>query len=191
MDNEKKMSDEELVKAAGGANIGRYTQVGDRVERPPNAPSIKTVAEQMDTSRVRLKKLLITAGYYSTELSRKVQSLSDQGICIEDICKQIGLSTAGVNALLPYKRGAYNLEDPPRKAENLRILRKRNKACEKLGEHLKKVQSDSNSCDILWDTLDVFQNYLFKREKGDLLRSDIPDPQEDAEGQTVARQKPS
>jgi hypothetical protein len=32
MDNEKKMSDEELVKAARGANIGRYTQVGDIVE---------------------------------------------------------------------------------------------------------------------------------------------------------------
>ena len=32
MDNDKMLSDEELVKAAGGANLGRNTQVGDIVE---------------------------------------------------------------------------------------------------------------------------------------------------------------
>ena len=51
----------------------------------------------MDTSLLRLKKLLITAGYYSTELSRKVQSLFDQGVSIEEICEETGLSNVDSN----------------------------------------------------------------------------------------------
>ena len=152
----------------------------DRVKRPQNAPSIKTVAEQMDTSRVRLKKLLITAGYYSTEMSRKVQSLSDQGVSIEEICEKTGLSNAGVNALLPYKRGAYNLKDPPLPAENLRVLRKRKKACENLIQQLENNESEKTCCKSLWETLDLFQNYPFRKGNNEAEDSQVV---EDSQGE--------
>ena len=47
----------------------------DRVERPEESPTITHVAEEMDTSRMRVRKFLITAGYYSTDTSRKIQEL--------------------------------------------------------------------------------------------------------------------
>ena len=140
----------------------------DRVKRSQNAPSIRTVADQMDTTRIRVRKLLITAGYYSSELTRKIQSLSDQGLSIEQICEKTGLKFATVNALMPYKRGAYNLKDPPPNAESFRNYRKRNKACERLAQHLENSERNGNSyddlcCDILWKTLDIFQNYSFRK----------------------------
>ena len=47
----------------------------DRIERSEDAPSIRDVAAAMDTTPLRVRKMLVTAGVYSTRLSRKVQKL--------------------------------------------------------------------------------------------------------------------
>ncbi len=47
----------------------------DRDERPPNAPTISFVAEKMDTTRLRVRKLLITAEFYSSDMSRRIAEL--------------------------------------------------------------------------------------------------------------------
>lgn len=47
----------------------------DRKERSKDAPSIRDVANAMDATPLKIRKILITTGHYSTELSRKVQSL--------------------------------------------------------------------------------------------------------------------
>ena len=86
----------------------------------------------MNTSRIRAKKLLITAGFYSTQSTREAESLLNQGYSLKQIDEKMGLSNAGVNALLPYKRGAYFLNDPTLNAINNRLLRKRKRACTNL-----------------------------------------------------------
>ena len=57
----------------------------DRIGRSEDAPSIRDVARAMNTSTLSVRKLLITAGYYSTELSRKVQTLHEQGCDVQQI----------------------------------------------------------------------------------------------------------
>lgn len=74
----------------------------DREERSKDAPSIRDVANAMDTTPLKIRKILITTGHYSTELSRKVQSLREQGCSIQQIMKQTGLKRASVHAYLPY-----------------------------------------------------------------------------------------
>lgn len=49
----------------------------DRIERSEDAPSIRDVAAAMDTTPLRVRKMLVTAGVYSTRLSREVQTLYD------------------------------------------------------------------------------------------------------------------
>lgn len=51
----------------------------DREERSEDAPTIVSVAGALGVTPIKVRKMLITAGYYSTEISRKVQALRDEG----------------------------------------------------------------------------------------------------------------
>ena len=44
-------------------------------ERDSELPSLRTVAEQLGTTVLRVRKLLITAEYFSTAVSRQVQQM--------------------------------------------------------------------------------------------------------------------
>lgn len=134
----------------------------DRDERPLDAPSINHVSQEMNVSRVKVRKLLITAGYYSSMASRKIQGLHDKGLPIEQICERTGLKKQTVNSLLPYSKGVYNLEDPPRYAEKCRIFRKRKEACALLAEHL----DEKDCCKVLWEVIMAFEHYPFRTEDG-------------------------
>ena len=138
----------------------------DRAERSEEAPSIRDVAQAMNTSALRIRKILITAGYYSTKLSREVQSLREQGCDIQQIMMKTGLKKASVHAYLPYSKGSYNLSDSTLNAESSKIYRKRHRACEEL-------QRKMDSTDVeqyLWDAIVAFSNYPFKTEKGLAMR---------------------
>ena len=63
----------------------------DRIERSEDAPSVREVANAMNTTSLRVRKMLITAGVYSTRLSRKVQSLYEDGCSIQQIMDETGL----------------------------------------------------------------------------------------------------
>lgn len=129
----------------------------DRIERPPDAPSITYVAEEMKTSRMRVRKLLVTAGYYSTAMSRKIQELSERGRSIEEIIREVGLGRSAVHSMLPYKKGVYKLVDPTLNAEQCQQFQRRKKACHKLNEHL-----DEDCCDsYLWEAIKSFEAYHF------------------------------
>ena len=68
----------------------------DRDERESSLPSLRTVADQLNTTILRTRKLLITAEYYSTETSRLVQSLTNSGMGIEEIMAATGLKLASI-----------------------------------------------------------------------------------------------
>ena len=57
----------------------------DRAERESSLPSLRAVADQMNTTILRVRKLLITAEYFSTETSRTVQTLVAEGKSVEEI----------------------------------------------------------------------------------------------------------
>ena len=130
----------------------------DRVERSADAPSIRDVAQAMNTTILTARKILITAGYYSTELSRKVQTLHEQGCDVQQIMDQTGLKRASVHAYLPYMKGKYNLTDATLNAERRRTFRTRKAACEQLGEN----PTEEN----LWAAIEAFEGYPFSTEKG-------------------------
>ena len=130
----------------------------DRVERSADAPSIREVAQAMNTTILTARKILITAGYYSTEQSRIVQTLHEQGCDVQQIMDQTGLKRASVHAYLPYMKGKYNLMDVTLNAERRRTFRTRKAACEKL--------VDSPTEENLWAAIEAFEGYPFSTEKG-------------------------
>ncbi len=138
----------------------------DRDERPPDAPSINSVAKEMNISRMKVRKLLITADYYSSAASREVQRRQSNGQTVDQICEATGLKKQTVNSLLPYRKGVYNLEDPPLYAENCRVFRRRKQACEQLSDH----QDETACCRFLWEAIQAFEQYPFRTEDGRTIK---------------------
>ena len=134
----------------------------DRKERSKDAPSIRDVANAMDTTPLKVRKILITTGHYSTDLSRKVQSLREQGCSIQQIMKQTGLKRASVHAYLPYSKGSYNLSETTLYAEHGKAYRKRKNVCERLRWKLDSPDVE----EYLWDAIVAFADYPFKTETG-------------------------
>ena len=138
------------------------TPFDDREERPEDAPTIVSVANDLQITPIKVRKMLITAGYYSTAISRKVQALRDEGYSVQEIMEETGLKKASVNGYLPYTKGAYKLDSPTLYAEQGRLFRTRKAACEILQKHM-----DTEDTEIyLWRAVEAFANYPFATEKG-------------------------
>lgn len=130
----------------------------DRDERPPDAPSISYVAEELKTSRMRVRKLLITAEVFSSATSRKIQELHKEGRTIQEISNITGLGRAAVHSYLPYEKGIYKMDELSVNAEQCRQFQQRRKACEQLMEHL-----DEDCCNrYLWEAIRAFEDYPFR-----------------------------
>ena len=134
----------------------------DRIERSEDAPSIRDVANAMNTTPLRVRKMLVTAGVYSTKLSRKVQGLYEDGCSIQQIMDETGLKRASVHAYLPYVKGNYNLPDSTLNAERKRVFRKRIRVCERLGQEIDSPDAEK----YLWDAIMAYADYPFLTEKG-------------------------
>lgn len=157
----------------------------DRDERPPDLPSINFVSQQMNISRLKVRKLLITAEYYSSAESREIKRLHDSGMSVDQICKQTGLKKQTVNSLLPYQKGVYKLKDPPLFAENCRLFRWRRQACEQLSKHL----DDERCCRFLWEAILAFEQYRFRRQDGSRMEYSLDCDQLCIGGQTHSRKE--
>ena len=134
----------------------------DRDGRNEDLPSVRFVAEEMDTTILRARKLLITAGCYSTEMSRKVRELHEQGVPILEIMDATGLGQASVYSYLPYLGLAWNLEERTANADRLRVFRRRKNAIENLIAHLERLDAEA----YLWKTVIAFEGYPFLTAKG-------------------------
>lgn len=129
----------------------------NQVERDPFLPSLTEIAEDMGTTLLRVRKLLITADFFRSEIAVEVQKLAEQGMEIPEIMTSTGLGKASVYSYLPYKKGAYNLDDPTLYSEQSKRYRRRRSAVAKLKEH-KGLQDELL---YLWKTVVAFEGYQF------------------------------
>ena len=87
-------------------------------DRPASLPSLRFVAEEMGTTILRVRKLLITAEYFTTSTSRHIQMLIDSGCSVEAVIEQTGLRRASVYSYIPYKGLVFNLEETTLRANH-------------------------------------------------------------------------
>lgn len=130
----------------------------DDDERDPNLPSLNEIADAMNTTVLRVRKILITAGFFTSETARAVHALDAEGFSIQQIMEELKLGQASVYSYLPYKKGAYNLPDPTLYAEQGKRYRDRKKAAQELMEHT--GMPDENLW--LWKAVIAFEGYVFQ-----------------------------
>ncbi len=138
---------------------------GEEASEDPEHRQLKLIAEEFSMTRLKVRKLLITAGVYETPISREVNQLHQQGKTIIEIQEATGLKRASVHSYLPYTKAIYKLEDASVTAERIRKFRSRKQSV----EVLKKVIETGNKSEVeaaLWNTLILFQEYPFSTAKG-------------------------
>ena len=120
--------------------------------------SLRMLAAEMNITLLKLRKLLITAGIFTSDICTEVNELYQAGKKIPEIMELTGLSRASVHSYLPYTKGIYNAEEISLNAERCRAYRIRQ---EKV-RVLQKVPSEEN----LWQAVVTFQEYPFKTATG-------------------------
>ena len=150
-----KLSMEQLLHKAVKAYVEPYD---DQDERAPDLPSLRSVADELGTTILRTRKLLITAEFYSTTLSRTVQEMVAAGKTEAEIMEITRLSRASITSYLPYKNLAFNLDQTTVNADRHKLFRRRVKAVAELSAHT--GLPDENL--YLWRAIIAFENYPFK-----------------------------
>lgn len=80
-----------------------------------------------EVSPLKMCKLLITAGIYSSSTSRLVAKLYSEGKTEKEIQEITGLKKASINGYLPYQKVIYNQREKSVGADRFGLYRKRKK----------------------------------------------------------------
>lgn len=115
--------------------------------------SFRATAEELGISVSKVVKLLITGGYYTSDICENINELYDGGKTVVEIQEILGVCRATVQSYLPYKKGIYNAREISQNAERIRIYRERQSCVERL--HTLRDE------ETLWDATVAFQNYPF------------------------------
>lgn len=117
--------------------------------------SLRDVAAEFDITLLKVRKILITVGAYTTDISERVQKLKQQGKTIPEIIEITGLSRASVHSYLPYKKGIYNAKEMSLDAERCKKYCKRKSA-------VARLKGNPDNLELLWDAIIAFAEYPFR-----------------------------
>lgn len=115
-------------------------------------------AEAFQITPMKMRKLLITAGVYSTSTSRYIAGLYADGLTVKEIQDAVGLKRSSINGYLPYSKVIYNHSEKSVGADRIELYRKRRKLVRKLIEQ--------PSDETLWNCIIEFQGFLFHTASG-------------------------
>ena len=139
--------------------------------RTEEHPSLQTIANELDLNPIKVRKLLITAGVYKSEIAEQVNRVLTKhrasGLshteAITATMRELNLSKSSVTSYLPYEKGVYFPAETDSSnisvgAERIRRMRKRNKVLETL--------LNEQSEEALWTAMIEFQGYKFRTYSG-------------------------
>ena len=88
-------------------------------------PTINETAEEFNVTPAKIRKILVTGGYYDTALYRSIMELRTQGLGAEEIAEKIGKKKATVQSYLPYEKVIYMMEERSVNADRLRRFKEK------------------------------------------------------------------
>lgn len=87
--------------------------------------SLKQISRELTISEQKVRKILITAGLWSSETCEKVAALAKEGCSIDQIMVETRLSRNAVLSYMPYDRGMQHADNPTANALRIRKCRER------------------------------------------------------------------
>lgn len=141
--------------------VALYTSSGNK-----KGLSIRQIADELDMTSLKVRKLLISAGVFVSDICNQVQELKEDGKTIFEIQKITGLSRASVHSYLPYSKIVYNAKEISLNAERIRVYRDRKIQVSFFKEQVKRNRNTEILGNELWKVVRVFENYPFYTMKG-------------------------
>jgi len=141
-----------LVKSAGSIICN------DALDDESLFKYITETAAEFQVTPMKMRKLLITAGVYSTDASRIIRKLHVEGKSTSEIQAITGLKKSSINGYLPYSKVIYNHDEKSVEADRIGLYRKRKKLINELQESLSE--------DALWKCIIEHQKFLFHTASG-------------------------
>lgn len=102
---------------------------------------IRDITCDFDMTSLKVRKILITAGAFKSDISEQINDLYTYERTIAEIQRITGLSYASVNSYLPYTKVVYNKVDISQNATRIKRYRERKRTI----ENLKCVKKIGNS----------------------------------------------
>lgn len=132
---------------------------------PGTAVSIRKIASEFNITPLKTRKILITAGFFASDLSIEVQKLYCGGKTIPEIQNIMKLSRASVHSYLPYERAVYNCDEASVAAVKNRRYRLRKESIEKLNAAIGRGAASDEMEGLLWSAIRAFDGYTFYTKK--------------------------
>lgn len=123
--------------------------------------SINRIANEFGISRIKVRKLLITAGVYQSDTCDWINQLYSKGKSIQEIQEITHMSYSAVQSYLPYEKTVYNMEEASTNAERIKIYRERQQARKRVIESFQEEMDHVQREAILWDAIVKFAGYPF------------------------------
>lgn len=128
--------------------------------------SLQTIADALNLNPIKVRKLLITAGVYESDVAEKVQDTfkeyretQDYKTAILSTASALKLSRSSVTSYLPYQKGVYFPNTAPPKKISVGAERQRRYRT------VKRLRSEPTEAH-LWEAVLIYQNITFKTYSG-------------------------
>ncbi len=72
-----------------------------------NTKSIAQIAKKLHTTQVRVQRVLITEGLWTSKRTKQIAELRARGLTVDQIAEQLGKDVKTIQTFLPYSRGQY------------------------------------------------------------------------------------
>lgn len=89
--------------------------------------SMKETARKFGLSHQKIRKILITAGKFSSPQTNMIMSLNEMGLSAEEIAKKMNVTKKCVLSYLPYSKGMYYADNPTENALRIRKCKEKKK----------------------------------------------------------------
>ena len=128
------------------------------VESYEKTKVLKLTAKEFNMSAPKVRKMLITAGVYHSEIIDRVNDLYKQGMSIDQMIEITGLKKSSISGYLPYSKIIYKPEMISVNANRIKVYRERKEVVDRL----QKEVNNNN----FWNAIIAFQNYPFHTYSG-------------------------
>lgn len=153
--------DQDMIKQVSDYYQKLICFAGKNIDIDTEESAYKYVIQTAEAFRItpmKMRKLLITAGVYSTSTSRYIAKLHADGFTVKEIQDAVGLKRSSINGYLPYSKVIYNHSEKSVGAERIELYRKHRKLVKKL------IEQPSEA--TLWNCIIEFQGFLFHTSSG-------------------------
>ena len=128
--------------------------------------SLQSIADVLNLNPIKVRKLLITAGVYESEVAEKVQDTferyrktQDYKTSILSTATVLGLSKASVTSYLPYEKGVYFPREAPVEKISVGAERQRRYRA------VRKLRTEPTE-EHLWEVVLLYSGVRFKTYSG-------------------------